>query len=610
MSGIVALFHKDGREADPSAVGLMMAALNHRGIDGSRTQTLGPACLGHQHFRTTPEEEGEEQPLVDPHSGLGVVFEGRLDNRDELEEGLGIKNPGSAKISDANMLLLAYKRWGEECFERAIGSFATALYDPRRRRLVCARDAVGNRTLYYHLNDRFIALGSEEQAVLAHPGISREPDEHRFAQYFAIRDSFEGRTYFRDVQEVPPAHVLSVTPRRVAVRRYWAPNQAPLDGLSDTEYADRFRSLLTASVKATLRSTTDSVVAMSGGLDSTSVTALAARHRADSGRSQHLPVISYVFNELKPCDERRYMATMTARYPLSRQEIVGDGCWPLRDIKSWPRNPNSPEEAPYRLLQRQVYRCARQAGCRTILTGGFSDHLYTSVDGWLADLLADRRYGDAKRQFFECARTDGWYRTLRRPSVQRALGAGWLRLRRRRRPRWLTTDARRLSSNGDSSSEQFSRRPAQQRRVLGDSAADSASRETFHANKEGTEVRQPFRDRRLIEFMLAVPAHQLYQERCFKYVLRNAMRGILPDLIRNRRRPTSLQPLFLRGIFEREAPLVRDILEDPQANWPRFVRRDWMSRAIEGHTDSGVEAVVLWRCLTFEIWRKRERISL
>jgi asparagine synthase (glutamine-hydrolysing) len=120
-------------------------------------------------------------------------------------------------------------------------------------------------------------------------------------------------------------------------------------------------------------------------------------------------------------------------------------------------------------------------------------------------------------------------------------------------------------------------------------------------------MRYPYRDRRLVEFMLAVPGHQLYNRGRYKHVLRQAMAGVLPEEIRLRVHPTSLLPLCVRGLLEREGSTVRGLVEAPDVIWPHYVRRDWLEQVFPARLGAGidgVETVVPWLCLSVELWRQ------
>jgi asparagine synthase (glutamine-hydrolysing) len=130
-----------------------------------------------------------------------------------------------------------------------------------------------------------------------------------------------------------------------------------------------------------------------------------------------------------------------------------------------------------------------------------------------------------------------------------------------------------------------------------------ATAEIFHASRCGVELRHPYRDRRLVEFMLAIPASQLYRQGRYKPILRTAMQGILPEPIRLRSEPTVLTPLFIRGLADKERTTVKDLLYGPNRLWPRYVRAEWLAQTRPGQRRSEAEELVLWLCLCCELWR-------
>lgn len=544
------VFQRDRAPLDPAIPTQMMDRLTHRGPDGCDVSCIESVSLGHQHFWTTPEEVGERQPLVDKQRQCYLVFDGRLDNRQELLQALDRDDTAGRNLSDAELILVAYRQWAEAGIARLLGPFALALYDVAHRRVICARDGVGDRSLFYFLSSKLLIVASEEQAVLAHPAVSRRLDETRVAVYFSLQEPGDGATFFADVHELLPAHMMVIEEDRMRTWRYWdvEPGRR-VQYRDDAEYAAHFRELLEDSVSCRLRTLSPPAVMMSGGLDSTSVAALIAGQQTSRVRT-----ISYVFDELRQGDERWFMQAMIDQYHLDAVQIRGDDAWPLREAESWPLNPNTPEDTPYRRLMERVYQTARDAGVRTILTGFFSDHTYAGAHYWFRDLLADRHFALAGRE-------SAWY--IQRQGLQAFFKDCLLRacvnrklircVRPLQPPHWLTDRAKALLPESERwpPSARSGRRPLQHERVLGLRAARGASFDIFHASHSRVELRHPYRDRRLIEFILAVPAHQLYRQGLYKPILRNAMQGILPERIRRRRHPTSLTGLFLRGMAER-----------------------------------------------------------
>ena len=612
MSAIAVIYERTDTPVDPGLLERVMDRLRHRGPDGSDVIQTGYAALGHWHFWTTPEEVGERQPLELKGLPFKIVLDGRLDNRPELFSKLGIELTEGNHLSDAALILRAYDRWGEDCFAHFVGEFAFAILDQRRRQLVCARDPLGDRALFYSFHGTRLVIASEPWAAAASNGSSTEINEYALAHFFALKASGDGQTLFKDVYELLPAHAMIVTAQGVRKWRYWQPDPTiHLRGRSDAEYAVQFRELLDESVRCRLRSTTPVGVLMSGGLDSSSIACLAARMLSPTP----VTTISYVFDELKDCDERKYIETMIARWGVRSLQIPCDDAWPFRDWADWPRNPNLPESNPYRLLKERAYQRAHTEGLRVLMPGAFGDELYDGEEDWLADLIAERRLREAGRELMRHLRYAGLRPTLKSSYVRR-VGSRWFhailgrgRLQRRQTaPAWLTSFSReQLEGDLAYLDPAFEHK----RNILSLEAARSSSAEIFHASRHSLELRHPYRDRRLVEFVLSLPAHQLYNRGYFKYILRNAMWGTLPDAILSRQGPTPLLPLFSRGM-ERERDVVQTCVKDARAVWRKYVRADWLMDRLEvpltPETD-GPEAVVPWLCISTEAWFRSANIA-
>ena len=592
-----------------------MSRLKQRGPDGRDALYTSHAALGHCHFWTTPEEVGERQPLQVTRLPFRIVLDGRLDNRDELLSNLKLETP----VSDAALILYAYERWGEACFEHFIGEYALVILDERSGALVCARDALGDRTLFYSVQGRRWVIASEPWAVTAgcdgSPGIS----EHSLAHFFSLRIPADGQTLFKNIFELLPAQALRISDSGLRTWRTWQPDPTKrLRGRSDAEYAAQFRDLLEESVRCRMRATTPVGVLMSGGLDSGSIASLAARMLAPLP----LTAISYVFDELSDCDERLYIETMVSRWGLRSLQIPCDDAWPLRDWENWPRNPNQPEPNPYRLLKERAYQRAHEEGLRVLLPGAFGDELYDGEEDWLADLISEKRWREAGMEL---------RRHVKYAGLRSTLGSSYLRRAARRLlppilgtarrpspiPAWLTSfSAEQLGKiqintvvrSGSPQTASAGRHPASsfahKQNILGLEAAWNSTSEIFHASRHTLELRHPYRDRRLVEFVLSLPAHQLYNRGYFKYILRNAMQGLLPDAILSRQAPTPLLSLFARGM-ERERSRAQSELENANSPWRKYVRADWLARQwnvpLTPETD-GAESLLPWLCISCAAW--------
>ncbi|MBF6568636.1 MAG: asparagine synthetase B, partial [Candidatus Binataceae bacterium] len=209
MSGIAAIFDRDFAPIDRAEIDRMLAAIAHRGPDGSNSWARGPVALGHAAFRTTPESLHEVQPLFDEPSGICLTLDGRIDNRDELGDALRANGARLTADSDAEMVLRAYQLWGEDCAIRLIGDFALVIWDERNRIIFAARDAIGVRPLYYHCDSRRFVAGSEPREIVEGARLAREPNEGWIAEYLNGGLITRDETPLRGVMALPPAHCMT-----------------------------------------------------------------------------------------------------------------------------------------------------------------------------------------------------------------------------------------------------------------------------------------------------------------------------------------------------------------------------------------------------------------
>jgi len=621
MTGFALILHRDGAPVPNGVVERLAHSLvpEHRRSAGARAERLsGPGW----------------ELVCAPGTGrcsdgpIHLVLDGRLDNRQEVAQEIGgALGDTASPTTDAALLLAAYARWGEGCFEHLLGPCAAVILDAGRRRIVCGRDALGDRSLIYRLSAGRLLVATHEEVLLEHPEVSRDVDEGTVARFFALEAAAPGRTFFADLRELGPgtAMALAMEPSAGGIPRFWRHWELPAgDGggpWRDRDAAERFRELLDAAVRARLPANGEApaAVLMSGGLDSTAVAACAA---AGSGGPLH--TLSWVFDELPRADEREFMEPTVRALGAEPSWILGDDAWPLAGCLEHPERHlgvGSPYAAVYRRLRDRAYRQVAARGGQVLLTGECGDQLFVGAEGWLRDLLAGGRPVTAGlevvRALAGAGRDD---RIGLRTSVASVLRSP---APRRHDPRaacpWLTEEAlERLGdgpppAGGAASLDPSVRRPEQAAAVLDPRIAAAVRQESRRAADAGIEIRRPYRDRRLIELALAVPAHQLYRPGRTKWLTREALRGALPETVRRRRRRSSLFPLFRRGVEQYERPTVDALLDSPRAWWPRYVRSSWLRGfypdRITAEAD-GAGALVLWQCLAFELWRRRvERSS-
>ena len=271
----------------------MQDAISFWGVDGQNVWNDGAVGFGQLRLHDTPEACNERLPHWLPEQRLAFTAEARIDNRDELCDFFRIPHAERPTTPDSALILQAYLKWGEACPEYLLGDWSFAVWYPDEQRLFLARDHHGVTALYYYQDATRFAFASSRKALLA-LGVQRRLNEMYLAQVLIAWPAYHGeRTIDLDIYRLPPAHAMTVTRQGTKVWRYWRLEDTPelhLPGFQD--YIDGFLEVYTEAVRCRLRSQRPVGVTLSGGLDSGSVTALAARELQSQGK--RLPAFTAV----------------------------------------------------------------------------------------------------------------------------------------------------------------------------------------------------------------------------------------------------------------------------------------------------------------------------
>jgi asparagine synthase (glutamine-hydrolysing) len=616
MSGLVAVFHPDGRPVERGDIARLLGAIAHRGRDGLGLWHDGAVALGYAHLAATGEAPSP-QPLV--RDGCAIVFVGRLDNRHEVEGALGPRRGVRAR-DDPAIALEAYRQWGPDAPARFLGDFAFAIWDGPKRSLVCARDSMGQRPLFYHGSDRLVLVASEPCAILASPEVPRGVNEQVAAEYLTGILRTREATLNASVRRLLPAHVLIGGADGCRPRRYWDFDGArEIRHASNDEYAEHFLEVFSRAVDCRVEGAANVALFLSGGLDSSSIAGVAAR----CARARHagLRALALRFPG-RACDEGDHIAAV-ARHtgiPLASFEMVPPAADSYRaeaaatlDV---PQYPNGAILDPLRAA-------ARDSGARVVLTGYGGDDWLTGSPAHTTDLLRRGRLLAAWGRLRADARLPGRGYSMAglargavapivpdrlRAAVRLLRGAprhfDWLRPEFRRRT-GLDDPIRRERPAGFRSDERADiyAVATSAATMIGDEMDERA------AARAGIDQRHPFNDRRLAEFALALPPEQRWAGTETKVVLRAAMRRVqaVPEsvLARDDKAEFSSTGIDALDAFGGAAAFER--LRTAERGWvdPQAVR-SLCERVWRLYT-AGDEAYIplcdaLWSILSLELW--------
>jgi len=584
----------------------MLEAQRNYGPDASATAQVGDLSLGRNLFRLVPEDAYDRQPLVAGDGRFALVADVRLDNRDELAEALGVAPGTAATLADADILHQALQRWDAAALPRLLGDFAFAWFDSARQRLLLARDPLGQRPLFWHRGGGRFAFASMPAGLYALDEVPREPDALSLARYLGSLPLDGAASFYRGIQRVEPGHVAEVSAEGVRSERWWSPAAPTLRLPRFEDYVEAFRHELDQAVARRLRGV-DGVVAthLSGGWDSSSVTATAAR-LAPGTR-----VVALTAAPRHPQDapanrfaDESALAAATASLHSNVEHVVvpHPDRSPLPDLDRNLAAFDRPSFNPCNHVWLSALRDqARDAGARVLLTGEIGNWtISASPNTLLADYLREGRWLAWLREARAMHRSG---RARLRGVLASSFGP-WVpdRLWRLAQPFSSAPDPAQVTALHPA----FRARLAEEQKALGVGAARrpgdyfAYARQAFLTEMDfgqyrkgilggwGIDKRDATADRRLIEFCLSLPLDMLLSNGERRPLARAALADRLPAEVLDAKgkgyQAADWHEALTRG-RPAIAALVARIEADETAS--SVVDAGWLRRALDEWPDGG-----------------------
>jgi asparagine synthase (glutamine-hydrolysing) len=592
MCGIAGILNLDGRPADASRLERMVRTLGHRGPDAMSYLTDAACGLAHTRLSII-DVEGGHQPMSHADGRLSITFNGEIFNYIELRKDLSTRGHRFATRSDTEVILHLYEEYGEDCVRHMNGQWAFAIWDAHRRKMFLSRDRMGVRPLFYTVANGAFVFGSEIKAILASGLVTPALDPGALDQLFTFWTPLPGRTMFRNIAELPAGHSLTVNGDEPTIRRYWHPEYTTLSEVNEDAAAGQLLDLLIDATRIRLRADVPVGAYLSGGLDSTIITAIIKRFTTTPLRSFSLGFEDVEF------DESSHQRQVTEFLETDHEAVH---CTNDDIAQIFPKVVYHAEKpmlrtapAPMMLLSRLV----RDRGYKVVLTGEGSDEVFGGYDifketkirrFWskfpgskIRPALLRRLYPYMKNIQ---AQPEAYLRAFFRTSAEDCADPFFSHL-----PRWSLTAKLKLFYAHDFRTQIGAYDPlGDLSRTLPptfsewDSFTQAQYLETAHLlpgyilSSQGdrmgmansVEGRFPFLDHRVVQFAASLPPRLKMKVLNEKYLLKRAVRGLIPEAVRSRKKQPYRAP-DAKSFFGASGKLV-DYADDLLA--PRRLAED------------------------------------
>jgi len=635
MSGIAGILRLNGAPVAPGEIAAMTSAIAHRGRDGIQHWIGEGIALGHCMMRTTQRALNDVQPLRDETGELALVLDGTVDNDEELSSRLRSKGVRLRSLTDAELVLRAYETWGEDCPLHIDGDFAFAVWDARRRELLCVRDRLGGKPFYYVDFPHFFSFASDEEAWLDHPDVPTVPNEDRIA--CILLPEFDGydfdASWLQNIRKLPPAMVMRRGPARpLSITKYWQfENQPELRFSSDADCAAQFRDTFTDAVRRKMRCIGSPSLMLSGGMDSASI-AGCMRHVADfSGNPLH--TYSIISDDRADSETQNILSINRDHAAQSHMSGVPSFSGGLSEddlLHVVLDNPHPVNDSI--TLAGMIYRWAAREGHR-IMADGLDGDLATNVPfRYMAYLMRAGNLGGAWRECREATLNNTYQRgesafKLAALSAWDTIATPQMRqLRHRLQDR---NHSAKLLEAGTAHPDFVARcRLAEKMREFHEPKSfEFVDPQTWQikslvpiglarglegfdrvANLHGIEPRHPWTDLKLLQFYTRLPIEQKVRHGWTKYLVRSATAPWLDERVRWNTDKSHLGwHLLARIVQGHKEKLLSVFGPDARtrayADWSKYA--PMLERAANGSTIIDRDVAPLFELFSLENWLRR-----
>lgn len=604
MCGIAGIVSLEGTPVFERELRDMCAAIVHRGPDDDGFYCGAEAGLGMRRLSIIDLGSGH-QPVWNEDRSVCVVFNGEIYNFQELRRQLEGRGHIFGTRTDTEVIVHLYEEHGQRCVEHLRGMFGFALWDIRRKRLLLARDRIGIKPLYYTEAGGRLLFASELKSILQIPDVERKLNWSAVSHLFTFLTTPPAESIIEGVHKLEPGHLLTAGPGQAPViERYWSPRFAPEYGREEGYFVDRVRELLAESVQLHMVSDVPVGAFLSGGIDSSAVVATAAALSATP-----LETFSIGFKE-PDYNELGHARLVAAKFATDHHELTL-GPDALDQLKNLAWHLDEPFGDSSAIPTYMVSKLAAQS-VKVVLSGDGGDELFGGYDKYVVERRERRArflpgparslLASVSRSMPEGMRGRNFLRHHSLPAPERYLDAMTLfrhdemqKLFQPEYARLLSPVSVSLESGGHWLSN------IQGLDIKNYLPLDILTKVDRMSMAHSIETRVPLLDHKLVEFALTIPPEMNLRGGTTKYVLKQAMQGILPDGIIHRPKKGFAVPLgyWFRGKL---GSYVRDLLLGERGRRRGFFNLPYIESLVARHERGQNLDLQLWTLISFELW--------
>lgn len=625
MSGLAGIVRFDGYGIETHDMDLMTQSVAYRGPDGIHVWCDKNVGLAYLALNITPESVNEKQPLISNY--ITLIADVRIDNRNDLIKRLNITHED---ITDADLILSAYQKWGLDCAEQLIGDYVFAIWDALEQRLLLARDPMGMRTLYYYQDANKFVFATEIKQILALPDVSEEIHEQALGVFFTGPNLPPDWTFYKDIWLLPAGHILTLQDKLQRRWKFWDINpEYTIQYKDEREYAEHFRELFKASVITRLRSIKPLGLSLSGGMDSMSIASMVgwlAENNVETNYPAPLLTFSHAYEQLKECDERHISRLVTHHFNFPEIDLPAEEMHPLADYPLHGPDSDDPFISVYQPIIEFGLKEAQNRHVGAMMSGGRGDLL---TSGWFYDYWGKIHAGRWKallqdiqtvREHEKKSIASIITKQIIWPPYRLSKTREQIRKMLRRPP--AISEEREIYPNWVN--DEFAEKIQIESIVLQNESPPSPFKnpiknwryqvifnqlqmrvaiwsERNHAKFQMGYI-DSYSDRRLTEFILAIPHDQVNKTHTYKYIAHQAMQDIMPTSAHSQVQKILPTPAYMYALRNQAQDTVFDLIDNSIAHKLGYVEKSVVRSHYESIINGEVDHPNFWWILVIEMW--------